>query len=177
MKPTTIRNKTIYQAPLGFRSKLLCGHLSKDLQNKYNKRSIRVIEGDTVRVLRGEFKGVTGKITKVSSEKTGVAIEGIKKEKLKGGNVDVFINTSNILITDINTEDKWRQNKLEGKRTKPVKETKKEQPKESQPQKETKQMTKEKPQEKEEKPKETKSKPKEGKESKVVKKSKTEGKQ
>ena len=86
MKPTTIRNRTIYQAAVTTRSKLMCSHLSKDLQQKYNRRSVRVTEGDTVNVLRGEFKGVTGKITRVSTLRNGIAIEGIKKEKLKGGN-------------------------------------------------------------------------------------------
>jgi len=118
MKPTTIRNRTIYQASEFVRSKQLCGHLSEALSQKYNKRSVRVTEGDTVKVMRGEFKGVSGKITEVSTHKNGVAIEGIKKEKLKGGNVDVFIHTSNLLVTDLNTEDKWRINKLEGKKAK-----------------------------------------------------------
>lgn len=124
MKPTIIRNRTIYQASLSTRSKLLCSHLSKDLKNKYHKRSIRVTEGDTVKVVRGEFKGVTGKITSVSSLKNGITIEGIKKEKLKGGNVDVFVYTSNVIVTDLNTSDKWRASKLEGKSAKPAKETK-----------------------------------------------------
>ncbi|HWP78233.1 MAG TPA: 50S ribosomal protein L24 [Candidatus Nitrosotenuis sp.] len=135
MKPSTIRNRTIYAASLFTRSKQMCSHLSKELQQKYNRRSIRVTKGDTVRVMRGEFKGVTGKITKVSTEKNGAAVEGIKKEKLKGGNLDVFIHTSNLLVTDINTEDKWRQNKLEGKNPKPPKEAKlkEEKPKEEKP--------------------------------------------
>ncbi|MBM3904037.1 MAG: 50S ribosomal protein L24 [Thaumarchaeota archaeon] len=124
MKPTIIRNRTIYQASQSLRSKLLCGHLSKDLKNKYHKRSVRVTEGDTVKVVRGEFKGVSGKVTRVSAMKNGVAIEGIKKEKLKGGNLDVFIHTSNVIVTDLNTEDKWRAAKLEGKSTKPAKEAK-----------------------------------------------------
>ncbi|WP_100182162.1 50S ribosomal protein L24 [Candidatus Nitrosotenuis aquarius] len=124
MKPTTIRNRTIYQASQSLRSKLLCGHLSKDLKNKYHKRSVRVTEGDTVKVVRGEFKGVSGKVTRVSAMKNGVAVEGIKKEKLKGGNLDVFIHTSNVIVTDLNTEDKWRAAKLEGKSTKPAKEAK-----------------------------------------------------
>ena len=115
MKPTIIRNRTIYEAPLSVRSKLLCSHLSKDLKKKYNKRSVRVTEGDTVKVVRGEFKGVSGKITSVSSLKNGIAIEGIKKEKLKGGNLDVYVHTSNVIVTDLNTEDKWRTAKLEGK--------------------------------------------------------------
>ena len=129
MKPTTIRNSTIYQAPLSVRSKLLCGHLSKDLKNKYHKRSIRVTEGDTVKVVRGEFKGVSGKITAVSTLKNGISIEGIKKEKLKGGNLDVFVHTSNVIVTDLNTEDKWRAAKLEGKSVKPTKEAKPSAPK------------------------------------------------
>ena len=124
MKPTIIRNRTIYQAPHSVRSKLLCSHLSKDLKNKYHKRSVRVTEGDTVKVVRGEFKGVSGKVTRVSTLKNGVAVEGIKKEKLKGGNLDVFIHTSNVIVTDLNTEDKWRTSKLEGKSAKPVKEAK-----------------------------------------------------
>jgi large subunit ribosomal protein L24 len=74
--------------------------------------------------LRGEYKGVSGKITRVSTLRNGIAIEGIKKEKLKGGNLDVFIHTSNVLVTDLNTEDKWRINKVEGKNPKPVKESK-----------------------------------------------------
>lgn len=102
----------------------MCSHLSKDLQQKYHRRSVRVTEGDTVKVLRGEFKGVSGKITRVSTLRNGIAIEGIKKEKLKGGNLDVFIHTSNVLVTDLNTEDKWRINKVEGKNPKPVKESK-----------------------------------------------------
>jgi large subunit ribosomal protein L24 len=165
MKPTIIRNKTIFQASNITRSKLLCSHLSKDLQNKYNKRSIRVTEGDTVKVLRGEYKGVSGKITKVSVEKNGAAVEGIKKEKLKGGNVDIFINASNLLVTELNTEDTWRQNKLGGKSPKPQKEAKQEKPTETKPQKEAKQ----------EKP-EIKPKTKESKESKPAKSTKKEDK-
>jgi large subunit ribosomal protein L24 len=101
--------------------------------------------------MRGEYKGVSGKIVKVSTEKNGVAVEGIKKEKLKGGNLDVFIHTSNLLVTDLNTEDKWRQNKLEGKNPKPVKDAKpKEEPKQEKPKEikkepETKEKQKEKP--------------------------------
>ncbi len=157
MKPTTIRNRMIYRATAVVKSKQLSSHLSKELQKKYTKRSIRVIEGDTIRVLRGEFRGVTGKVTKVSTLKNGVSVEGVKKEKLKGGNLDVFIHPSNLIVTDLNTEDKWRQNKLEGKKTKPAKEAKpKETTTKSTGQKEAKKPAKE-------------SKPKETKESKLSK--------
>ena len=132
----------IYQAPHHFKSKQLGSMLSKELQEKYHKPSVRVIEGDNVKVMRGEFKGIEGKVTQVSSEKNGVAIEGIKREKLKGGNVDLYIHTSNLMITSLNLQDKWRQNRLEGQKVKTQKESSK--PKETPEIKEKSTETKEK---------------------------------
>jgi large subunit ribosomal protein L24 len=105
----------IYQATFQTRSKQLGSQLSKDLQKKYSKKSVRAVEGDTITILRGEFKGVSGKITKISKEKTSVTVEGVKKEKTKGDKFDVYIHTSNVVVTSLNTSDKWRISKLEGK--------------------------------------------------------------
>ena len=110
-----MRNQMIYQATLQTRSKQLGSALSKDLQKKYGKKSARVIEGDSIKILRGEFKGVDGKISKISTEKSSVAIDGVKKEKTKGDKFDVYVHTSNLVITSLNTSDKWRIAKLEGK--------------------------------------------------------------
>ena len=141
MKPTTIRKRMLYTASKHLLSKQLGSHLSKDLKEKHHCKSMRVIEGDSVKVLRGEFKGIEGKVTRVSTEKRGIAIEGIKREKLKGGNVDIFIHPSNVVITSLNLEDKWRQNRLEGQKTKTPKpvtvvEPKSVKPKEAKPQQE-----------------------------------------
>ncbi|MBT3579942.1 MAG: 50S ribosomal protein L24 [Nitrosopumilus sp.] len=110
-----MRNRMIYKATFQTRSKQLGSLLSKDLQKKYGKKSTRAIEGDTITILRGEFKGVSGKITKISKEKTSVTVEGVKKEKTKGDKFDVYIHTSNLVVTALNTSDKWRITKLEGK--------------------------------------------------------------
>ena len=115
MKPTKMRNNLIYQATFQTRSKQLGSALSKELRKKYGKRSVRAIEGDNVTILRGEFKGVEGKISKVSTQKSSVAIEGVKKEKTKGDKFDVYIHTSNLVVTSLSTDDKWRIAKLEGK--------------------------------------------------------------
>jgi len=116
MKPTKMRNKLIYRATFHTRSKQLGSQLSEDLRKKYGKKSVRVIEGDSIKIVRGEFKGVDGKISKVSTKKNSVAVEGVKKEKTKGDKFDVYIHTSNLLVTGLNTEDKWRIAKLEGKK-------------------------------------------------------------
>ncbi|MGI0047804.1 MAG: 50S ribosomal protein L24 [Nitrosotalea sp.] len=118
MKPTTMRKQTLYTTSMHITSKHLAAHLSGDLKGKYHQSAARVVEGDSVKVLRGEFKGIEGKVTNVSSEKRGIAIEGIKREKLKGGNVDIYIHPSNVMITALNLGDKWRQSRLEGQKPK-----------------------------------------------------------
>lgn len=153
MKPSSMRNKMMYLAPMHLVSKQLAAPLSDDLQQKYNQTSARVVEGDSVKVLRGEFKGIEGKVTNVSTEKRGIAIEGIKREKLKGGNVDIYIHPSNVMITALNLEDKWRQSRLEGQKpsvAKPQVEEAKETPKPKEQPKEKKEEKKEqKPKQKE----------------------------
>ena len=115
MKPTKMRNNLMYRATFNTRSKQLTSHLSEELKKKYSRKSIRVIKGDSVKIIRGEFKGVDGKIAQVSTAKNSVSIEGVKKEKTKGEKFDVYIHTSNLLVTDLNTNDKLRIAKLDGK--------------------------------------------------------------
>ena len=137
VKPTKMRNRMIFQATMQTRSKQMGANLSKDLQKKYGKKSARVVEGDSVTILRGEFKGVDGKVSKISTQKSSVAIEGVKKEKTKGDKFDVYIHTSNLVITSLNGDDKWRIAKLEGKDPrKQPKETPKENSKETKVEKE-----------------------------------------
>ena len=132
-----MRNRMLFQATLQTRSKQLGANLSKDLQKKYGKKSARVVEGDSVTILRGEFKGVDGKVSNISTSKSSVAIEGVKKEKTKGDKFDVYIHTSNLVITSLNGDDKWRMAKLQGKDPrKQPKETPKENSKETKVEKE-----------------------------------------
>ena len=114
--PRKTRNQQIYYAAMQTASKQLSASLSKELRKKYGKRSSRIVEGDTAKIVRGEFTGVDGKVTKISIPDRGVNIEGVKKEKLKGDKFDVYVHTTNIILTALSTSDKWRINKLEGKK-------------------------------------------------------------
>ena len=115
MKPTKMRNKKIYRAMNQTVSRQICATLSKDLRKKYPRRSARIMIDDTVKVIRGEYKGLTGKVAKISTESNSIAIEGNKKEKLKGEKIDVYIHSTNMMITSLNTDDKWRLKILEKK--------------------------------------------------------------
>lgn len=89
--------------------------VSDNLRKDYNKKSIRVIKGDTVKILRGEYKGIEGKVEKVNTERGRLSIEGVQREKIKGGNVKVQIHCSNVQITSVNLDDDLRKNNLENK--------------------------------------------------------------
>jgi large subunit ribosomal protein L24 len=92
----------------------IAAHLDESLSKQYNIRSCRVIKGDTVRVMRGEYSGIEGKVESVSTATGTLAIEGIQREKVRGGNVKVKIHSSNVTISNLNTDDKYRQSALQG---------------------------------------------------------------
>lgn len=90
------------------REKLLGANLSENLREQHNKRSMRVIKGDTVRILRGEYVGIEGKVEKVNTERSTLSIEGVQREKIRGGKVKVQIHASNVQIISVNADDEYR---------------------------------------------------------------------
>ncbi len=90
------------------RDKFLGANLSENLREQHKKRSMRVIKGDTVRILRGEYVGIEGKVEKVNTERSTLSIEGVQREKIRGGNVKVQVHASNVQIISLNTDDDFR---------------------------------------------------------------------
>lgn len=102
-------NKLIGVAPKQLAELKLRSPLSRALREKYGRRNLRVIAGDTIKVVRGEYSGIEGKIEKVNMKRGSLAVEGIQREKVRGGNVKVEINSTNVIITDLDLDDKYRQ--------------------------------------------------------------------
>ena len=96
------------EAPLHRKGKFLGSHLSKDLRTKQKVRSLRVIKGDKVEIMRGTFKGKSGKIERVDLKKSKVYITGIELVKRDGSKALYPIHTSNLLIQNLNLDDKRR---------------------------------------------------------------------
>ncbi|HVE37370.1 MAG TPA: 50S ribosomal protein L24 [Nitrososphaeraceae archaeon] len=111
------------------RDKFLGANLSVNLREQHNKRSMRVIKGDTVRILRGEYVGIEGKVEKVNTVRSTLSIEGVQREKIRGGNVKVQVHASNVQIISLNTDDDYRLKGIpkstKNTNTKKEKETKK----------------------------------------------------
>lgn len=99
------QRKFLANAPQHIRGKLMSGHLSKELRQKYNRRSFGVRKGDTVKIMNGKYDGKTGKISLMDLTKLRVAVEGIQITKKDGSKVNVFFKPSKLLITELNMED------------------------------------------------------------------------
>jgi large subunit ribosomal protein L24 len=107
------QRKELYNAPLHRGRKNIASHLEENLLLKYDKRALPVIKGDTVKIMRGSFKGHEDKVVKVDVKKRSLEIEGITMSKADGNKIAKPIHPSNVLITKLNLTDKWRRKKLE----------------------------------------------------------------
>jgi len=101
------------KAPLHIKRRMTAAHLSKELRQKYHRRSIALRKEDTVKVMKGKFKGKTGKIMELNTKKGAAYIEGIQRTKKDGTKVNVPTQASNLLVTALALEDKKRIESLE----------------------------------------------------------------
>ena len=102
-------------APLHLKRKFMGAHLSKELREKHGKRSIAVRKDDKVKVMRGQFKGLTGKIERIDVKRCRVYVRGIEITKKDGTKSFRPIHPSNLMITELNLGDKKRAEVLKRK--------------------------------------------------------------
>ncbi|MBI2047318.1 50S ribosomal protein L24 [Candidatus Pacearchaeota archaeon] len=96
------------KSPLHIRHRFLSSNLSKELRKRHGRRSIEVRKGDSVRIMRGEFKRKTGKVDRVDLKRTRINIQGIQRAKKDGTKISVWFAPSNLQITELNMDDKER---------------------------------------------------------------------
>ncbi len=102
-------------APLHIKRKFMSVNLTKELRKKYGKRNFSIHKGDSIKIMRGEFKGKKGKIEMVDIGNLRVRIEGIYRTKKDGTKVSVYFTPSNLQINELNLEDSKRKKALERK--------------------------------------------------------------
>lgn len=103
----------LYNAPHHVARKAMASHLSEELLLKYNRRSLTVVLGDDVKVLRGDHKGKSGRIVGVDVSARKVTVSGVTNKKADGTEVALPVDPSNLVIVKLNLEDKRRTAKLE----------------------------------------------------------------
>lgn len=117
MKTTQPRKqrKKLYQDPLHKRYRRFSSLLSSELKASHNTGSVPVRTGDTVRVMRGDYKGFEGKVTRVDRKNYRVFVEGVTQEKVDGTPIPLPIHPSKVMITRLNLDDRWRREALKRK--------------------------------------------------------------
>ena len=119
----------LFNAPAHIRYKHFSAPLSSSLKASHNIGSLPVRTGDTVRLMRGDRKGLEGKVTSVSRRKYRIFVEGITREKVDGTTTFVPIHPSKVMITSLNLDDKWRRESLKVEAAPPEEEKKPEEKK------------------------------------------------
>ncbi len=109
------QRKYSYNAPLHILRKLMSVRLNKDLKIKYQKRNFPVRKGDKIKVMTGQFKGKIANVTKVNLKHKKVYLENLNLVKKDGNKIQVAFHPSNLMIMELNLEDKLRKEALERK--------------------------------------------------------------
>lgn len=121
--------KALYNAPVHVRRARIAAHLDEPLMLKYDTRSTTLRKGDTVRIMRGEYAGTSGKILEVNTRTGKVTVDGVTVSKAKATQVARPLDPSNLVITKLDLTDPLRRAKLgegdEGEREAPAKKAKK----------------------------------------------------
>lgn len=103
-------------APSDVRRKMISSHLGEELSKKYGKRAFPLKVGDKVKIMRGEFKNVIGKVEEISVRRLKVFIAGAERSKGEGmAPVKYSIDPSNVKIIELDLGDKKRKAALERK--------------------------------------------------------------
>ncbi|MBI5347443.1 MAG: 50S ribosomal protein L24 [Candidatus Aenigmarchaeota archaeon] len=109
------QRKYRYNAPQHRRRKMISASLDKSLRKSYG-RSVPVRKGDDVKIMRGEFRGKTGKVSRTDTKKMKIYIENIKVKKANQQEVPAPIDPSNVMIMKLNLDDKMRKKAVSRRR-------------------------------------------------------------
>jgi len=112
-----IQRKRAAKAPLHRRRGAVSAHLDAKLHDKSKvrlPRALTIRKGDTVRVMRGTFRGREGNVVSVDRDRGTVVIEGITIEKVDEKKVARPIHASNLLITKLDETDPRRRRMFQG---------------------------------------------------------------
>nr|MEB3825487.1 50S ribosomal protein L24 [Desulfurococcales archaeon] len=81
------QRRALFKAPLHLRQKQVTAILSHELREKYGVRNLPVRKGDTVRIMRGDYRGMEGNVVRVDLSKYRIFVDGVTRKKANGDQV------------------------------------------------------------------------------------------
>ena len=107
------QRKAYFNAPLHKRHKFVTAPLSKELQRQLGIKRLPVRKGDTVLIVRGDFKGIKGKVVKVDLNRVRIYVEGATIRTASGETVYYPIHPSKVVIVELDLSDPRRKEIIE----------------------------------------------------------------
>jgi large subunit ribosomal protein L24 len=111
-QPSKQRNQT-ERASLHEKHSEVRATLSADLREEYGQRNVRVNEGDTVEVMRGDYAGENGEVIAVDLKDGVVHVEDVTQEAADGEELPRPLDASNLRVVDLDLGDELRKERLE----------------------------------------------------------------
>ncbi|MDD1658832.1 MAG: 50S ribosomal protein L24 [Methanomicrobiales archaeon] len=106
------QRKAQANAPLHERGRILAAPLAPALREQYKRRHLRVVKGDTVKVLRGDHRGEEGVVDEVNVKRCALLVHGVSSTKADNTEVPRPVHPSNVQITKLNLKDRLRAEKI-----------------------------------------------------------------
>jgi large subunit ribosomal protein L24 len=106
------QRRALYEADTFERRRRMAVPLSRELRARFQRRSVPVRKGDTVRVLSGSFVGREERVARIHRRSYSVTLDNVTlktaEDKLKA----LRLRTSHLVITRLNLSDPWRRRSL-----------------------------------------------------------------
>lgn len=99
----------VAKAKLHVKQNLMHSPLSKTLRAKYGTRAVQLRKGDTVRVMRGQFRKTEGKVERVDLKRGKVYVAGVELRKQDASMTPYPVHPSNVRIELLDLSDAKRK--------------------------------------------------------------------
>ena len=102
-----VQRKRQLSAPSSIKRRLMSCHLNKSLREEHKLRALPIKRGDEVKILKGKFKGKSGKVVQVYRRRNVIYVDKIQREKQNGQTVFFPIRPSYCVIEKLlNNKDR-----------------------------------------------------------------------
>ena len=95
-------------SPLHLKRKLIAAHAAPELSARYNITSVLLRKGDTVKIVKGDLRGTTGKVNNVNIRKGFIYVDGAERVRKDGTKSFRPLQPSNLIALELDVEDKQR---------------------------------------------------------------------
>jgi large subunit ribosomal protein L24 len=106
------QRKAVYEASTFERRILMTVPLSRELRRRFQRRSVPLRKGDTVRVMSGSYVGREERVAKIDRRGYSVTLDNVTLKTGEAKLKPLAIKTSHLVLTKLNLADAWRRRTL-----------------------------------------------------------------